>query len=377
MDALRPLAKTHPKRTDILFLLGLAAIERSEQPDITVADREALLADAITALRTILIDRPDLVRVRLELARAFFLNGDDGLARDHFERVLAGNPPPPVVANVQLFLGSIRARRRWSTYLGVALLPSTNIGRDPHENTIISIPGLPDFPFRPDEARKSGVGISVWAGGEYHYPLTERVRLLLGSNASVQQYPGKEFDQMSLSGHVGPSWLAGRNTEVSLLANVRKNWVGASLYSSDIGAKLQVGHRLTRRINFTGQVYWQRSKFRTNKFLDGPLRDFSLYGNWLITPTVRAESGDRIRKRTPEEPVVPKHQPLGADRRLGYPSTRLHLGCQLRIAPKTIQRRQYICYAGRFIAERSDPYPARLSLQSRIHSVRLQPRTRE
>ena len=146
LDALRPLAKTHPKRTDILFLLGLAAIERSEQSDITEADREALLADAITALRTILIDRPDLVRVRLELARAFFLNRDDGLARDHFERVLAGNPPPPVVANVQLFLDSIRARRRWSTYLGVALLPSTNIGRHPHENTIITVPGLPDFP---------------------------------------------------------------------------------------------------------------------------------------------------------------------------------------------------------------------------------------
>ena len=301
--ALRPLAETYPKRTDILFLLGLAAIERSEQRDITEADREALLADAITALRTILIDRPDLVRVRLELARAFFLNRDDGLARDHFERVLAGNPPPSVVANVQLFLNSIRARRRWSTYFGFALLPSTNIGRDPNENTIITIPGLPDFPFSPDETRKSGVGISVWAGGQYHYPLTERVRLLLGSNASLQQYPGKEFDRMSFSGHVGPSWLAGRNTEVSLLTNVRKNWVGASLYSSDIGAKLQVGHRLTRRINFTGQVYWQRSKFQTNKFLDGPLREFSLYGNWLITPTVRAEGAAGYARERPKNPL--------------------------------------------------------------------------
>ena len=84
----------YQKRTDIFFLLGLAAIEKSGQPDITESDREALLADAIKALRTILIDRPDLVRVRLELARAFYLNGDDGLARDHFERVLAGNPPP-------------------------------------------------------------------------------------------------------------------------------------------------------------------------------------------------------------------------------------------------------------------------------------------
>ena len=303
LDELRALAKAHPKRTEILFLLGLAAIERSEQPDITEADREALLADAITALRTILIDQPDLVRVHLELARAFFLNEDDSLARDHFERVLAGNPPPSVVANVQLFLDSIRARRRWSTYLVVALLPSTNIGRDPHENTIISIPGLSDFPFRPDETRKSGVGISVRAGGGYHYPLAERVRLLLGSDATLQQYPGKEFDQISLSGHVGPSWQAGRNTEISLLANVRKNWLGASPYSSDIGAKLQVEHRLTQRINITGQVYWQRSEFRRNKFLDGPLRDFSLYGYWLISPTVRAEVAAGYARQRPKDPL--------------------------------------------------------------------------
>ena len=303
LDALRPMAKTHPKRTSILFLLGLAAIERSGQPDITETHRDALLADAITALRTILIDRPYLARVRLELARAFFLNGDDGLAHDHFERVLAGNPPLPVVANIQLFLDSIRARRRWSTYLGVALLPSTNIGKDPHENTIITIPGLPDFPFRPDETRKSGVGISVWAGGQYHYPLAERVQLLLGSDATLQLYPGKELDQISLSGHVGPNWQVGRNTEISLLANVRKNWIGASPYSSGIGAKLRVGYRLTRRINITGQAYWQRSDFRTNKFLDGPLRDFSLYGYWLITPTVRAEAAAGYARQRAKNPL--------------------------------------------------------------------------
>ena len=303
LDALRPLAKTHPKRNDILFLLGLAAIERSERPDITKADREALLADAITALRTILIDRPDLVRVRLELARAFFLNRDDGLAREHFERVLAGKPPPAVVTNVQLFLASIRARRRWSMYFGSALLPSTNIGRDPHENTIITIPGLPDFPFSPDDTRKSGVGISVWGGGEYHYPLTERVRLLLGSNASLLQYPEKEFDRMSLSGHVGPKWLAGRYTEISFLANIRQNWIGTSSYSTDIGAKLQVGHRLTRRVNFTGQAYWQRSDYRASKFLDGPLREFSFYGNWLITPTVRAEAAAGYARQRPKNPL--------------------------------------------------------------------------
>ena len=92
LDALRALVKTYPQRTDILFLLGLAAIERSEQSDISEADQEVLLADAITALHTILIDRPDLVRVRLELARAFFLNGDDGSGARSFRACTGWKP---------------------------------------------------------------------------------------------------------------------------------------------------------------------------------------------------------------------------------------------------------------------------------------------
>ena len=52
----------------------------------------------------ILVNRPELIRVRLELARTFFLRGRDGLARRHFELVLAGGVPPPVAINIYNFL---------------------------------------------------------------------------------------------------------------------------------------------------------------------------------------------------------------------------------------------------------------------------------
>ena len=48
--------------------------------------------------------------MRLELARAFFLKEEDTLARRHFEQVLAGRPPPPVVANIVRFLRTMRSR---------------------------------------------------------------------------------------------------------------------------------------------------------------------------------------------------------------------------------------------------------------------------
>ena len=39
---------------------------------------------AIAAFRAMLVRRPELVRVRLELARAFFLKEEDRLAERHF-----------------------------------------------------------------------------------------------------------------------------------------------------------------------------------------------------------------------------------------------------------------------------------------------------
>ena len=71
LAVLRPLARDNPDRKDILFLIGVAATEASRQPDVAEAAREALLDEAIAAFRIMLIGRPDLVRVRLELARAF------------------------------------------------------------------------------------------------------------------------------------------------------------------------------------------------------------------------------------------------------------------------------------------------------------------
>ena len=92
-------------------------------------------------------------------------------------------------------------------YLGAAVAPDTNIGGTSDER-IIYIRGLP---FRRDaeELTQSGVGISVWTGGEYQYPLDDRLRLRAGGDISRRDYAGSQFDQLFVSGHAGPRWLAG------------------------------------------------------------------------------------------------------------------------------------------------------------------------
>ena len=93
LERLRTFAVGHPDKTDVLFLIGISAIESASLPGKTTAEKEKLLSEAILALHVILVDRPELTRVRLELARAFFLKGEDALSKEQFEIVLSTNPP--------------------------------------------------------------------------------------------------------------------------------------------------------------------------------------------------------------------------------------------------------------------------------------------
>ena len=298
LGILRPLARGRAVEANVLFLIGLAATGASQQPDLADDERQALLDEAIASLHTMLIDRPGLVRVRLELARAFFLKGEDSLARGHFERVVAGKVPTPVVANVQRFLAEIRARRRWTMYLGAAMSPDSNIGGASDEQIIY----INDLPFRRDaeELTTSGIGVSVWTGGEYQHPLGDRLRLRLGGDLSRQDYGGSKFDQTFVSAHAGPRWLVDRDTEMSLVGNARRRWTGTVPSHDDLGARVEAGHRLTPRIRVNGRASWYRRDHRTRDFLDGPILDFSLGGSWVILPILRADGAAGYARERPK-----------------------------------------------------------------------------
>lgn len=273
------------------FRDGMEALDAAHVAHAT-ADRKARnekLDEAIAAFRAILVDRPELVRVRLELARAFFLKEEDRLARRHFEQVLAGRPPEAVAVNIQRFLNIMRARRRWEAWFGAALAPDSNLNAASGERTIFLDTPFGRLPFtrQGDVTPKSGVGVSIWGGGEYQYPLGPRWRLRSGANASIREYKGGDFDRHFLSAHIGPRRLIDAQTEASLLATVERQWTAGAPETDRFGLRLEAEHRLTPRLSVFGRASAARRNCRDCNWLDGPVGDVSLGASWAALPILR------------------------------------------------------------------------------------------
>ena len=281
-----------------LFREGMIAVEASQRPGLSEAARDILLDEAIAAFHEMLVADPSLVRVRLELARAFFLKGEDRLARRHFEQVLAGGVPPAVAGNVSRYLALIRARKRWSARFGFALAPDTNLGAS-SDQRIIYIYGLP-FERDAEDLATSGIGLSVWTGGEYQYPLSRRWRIRAGADASRREHEGSIFDQAFVSAYAGPRWLIGRNTEASLLPSVQRRWSGGAPDYDAFGGRLEAGHRFSGRLTANATTSWHERRYRTRDHLDGPVLDLTVGGAWVVTPTVRAEAALGWGRERPE-----------------------------------------------------------------------------
>ncbi|MDE2789156.1 MAG: surface lipoprotein assembly modifier [Paracoccaceae bacterium] len=288
-----------------LFQYGLLTMQESQRPGRSAEEREALLDEAIAAFHTMLVGRPDLVRVRLELARALFMKGGDRLAKQHFEAVLASNPPPPVRANIQQFLNQIRARKRWTVNLGFALAPDTNIGAV-SEGRTVNIPVFgTELPFvldDPEEVR-SGVGISVWAGWEYQHPSGPRTRIRLGADIQRREYEGSDFDQMTASVHAGPRWLLTPWSEASLLMSARQHWAGTAPQYHDLGGRLELNHRFSGTVTGDLRLSMHDRRYRErddDESRDGPIADLSFGGSWVVRPTVRADLSLGYSSESPE-----------------------------------------------------------------------------
>ena len=243
---LQNLAAKDPRNNDIDFLLGLLAIEAADY------DR------AVRHFRAILVRDPGAVRVRLELARAFYLDHDYDNAYRQFQFARAGTSPPGVAASIDRYLAAIRLEKNWSYDVSIALAPDTNINNatSAREATLFGLP----FQLDDSARRKSGVGLAVGGAAEFAPRIGSRLRLRLGASGQRREYGGKAFDDTVVALHAGPRLILPR-WDVSPVATVFRRWYGGRLVNEGIGARVEGTHQLDGRTVVSGGVSGQHVRF--------------------------------------------------------------------------------------------------------------------
>ena len=259
-----------PDDSEALFLMATIAVAQKDYDG------------AISLYRRILVREPDAERVRLDLARAFFLKGDYDNADRQFRFARAGDIDDAVKANVDHFLAAINRLRQWTLNFSFALAPDTNQNAATSAAQV-NIFGLP-FALDKSARKQSGIGLAGEIGGEWSPLLDDNLKARIGADLSRVEYSGGQFDDMTVSAYGGPQFLFS-NWDVSLLATGFKRWFANQDYVSGVGGKLAGDYGITSDWLVGASVGGQSV---TNAFIpeqSGPLWTAQLSAAYVLSPS--------------------------------------------------------------------------------------------
>lgn len=219
-----------PDDSEALFLMATIAVEQKDYNR------------AISLYRRVLAREPNAERVRLDLARAFFLKGDYDNADRQFRFARAGDIDDKVKANVDHFLSAINRLREWTVNFAFGLAPDSNQNAATSANQV-NIFGLP-FALDKGARKQSGVGAAGYVGGEWSPLLDDNVKARIGANIYRVDYSGGSFDDMTVAAYGGPQFLF-EEWDFSVLATGFKRWFANRDYISGVGGKLAADYGIT------------------------------------------------------------------------------------------------------------------------------------
>ncbi|MBN9553233.1 MAG: DUF560 domain-containing protein [Alphaproteobacteria bacterium] len=268
------ILSSRPEDRDALFLLGNVAVAQNKYDE------------AVSLFRRLLVLEPDAERVRLELARAFFLKGDYQNADRQFRFARAGDIPDAAKENIDHFLGAISRLREWTFDFALGLAPDTNQNAATSASQV-QIFGLP-FTLDPNARSQSGVGLAGSADGEWSSLVSDNIKARIGAGISRIEYSGGKFDDMTVSGYAGPQFLY-PDWDFSLLATGFQRWYGNKSFVSGIGGKLAGEYGITSNLLAAGSVGIQAVTDRFTPEQSGTLYTTQAQAAYVLSPSSLAQ----------------------------------------------------------------------------------------
>jgi len=242
------------------FYFGVAALDSGHA------------AEGVLALERYTLNFPDSTHARLELARGYFILGEDNRAREEFNVILKTNPPPTVQTNIARFMDAIRAREsRYRTTAGAYV--EAGLGYDSNVNGGVDNATLV-LPVLGTTTLTSGVKTDdsfshLAAGGQVTHPIAPGVSVFGAANVDTRMYFKEDtFNQLNMVGTGGLTFLTGRNFIRTSLSYATTN-VDKKHYRDVIGAGAEWNFQLDelQALNF-GAQYAQFAYADTNQVRD-------------------------------------------------------------------------------------------------------------
>ena len=251
-ELLAPLEQQRAGQVEYDYLLGLAAIDARQY------------TRAVFALERVLAMQPNHPQARAEIARAYFLMGENKVARQEFEAVRRARPPEAVAITIDQFLTALDARER-SRRSGITAFIEAGIGADSNANAATSassfaIPGLGglQFSLAPSAKRQDDTFATI-SGGLFGRQALNNTWSLIGNATFDQRFNADhdEFNTGTLNGSAGVTRVDELN-EFTLAAQVQSYSVDGEQFRNAAGGVLQWRRNLTQRDQAT--VYLQYAR---------------------------------------------------------------------------------------------------------------------
>lgn len=254
------MAQRHADRlgqADFDLVYGVAAVNGGRPAVGVLALERVLFADPANAI------------ARLELARGYFLLGEDARSREEFDTVLAARPPAEVERVVREYLAALTERAdrfsaRLTGYLELGGGHDSNVPSGV-EDPNITLPVFGEITLADNAVRASDRFQVAGLGVRYARPLKANLQLFVGLSGEQRANRSIDvFDQEVYSGTAGLQWRLGERTQARFSYGLTTQTIDHRKYRDNAALSLELGHQLGQSWTFNGGV--QAAHFRYGGF---------------------------------------------------------------------------------------------------------------
>jgi len=226
-------------------------------------------SEGVLALERFLFSAPDHAIARMELARGYFLLGEDARSREEFEALLARKPAPEVARVINEYLDALSARAaRFSSSLAAWVeLGGGHDGNVPSgvEDPNITLPVFGEITLADSAVKRSDRFLVASGGVRFSKPVTARVQAFAA--LSAEQRANREvdtFDQELFAGALGLNWQWSERGVVRATYSLTTQTIDHQKYRDSSAISIELGQQLGE--STTGMLGFQTANFRHGGF---------------------------------------------------------------------------------------------------------------